>query len=63
VEGDQIEISSENGRKTILSYLETMLIPAATGKIKILNTGDHPCKIVMVYVKPGIGVTEPLNVP
>jgi mannose-6-phosphate isomerase class I len=63
VEGEEVEIISGNGRTSKLSYLESMLIPAAAGKIKIVNKGKRPCKMVMVYIKPGIGVTEPLNDP
>ena len=63
VQGEQVEIHSENGRVSKLSYLETMIIPAAAGKIKIVNKGKGECKMVMVYVKPGIGVANPLNDP
>ena len=63
VQGERVEIFSRNGRVNKLSYLETMIIPAATGEIKIVNKGKSPCKMVMVYVKPGIGITEPVNDP
>ncbi len=63
VQGERVEIHSQNGRVSKLSYLETMIIPAATGEIKIINKGKSPCKMVMVYVKPGIGLTEPMNNP
>ncbi len=63
VQGERVEIHSENGRIVHLSYLETMIIPAATGKIRIVNKGKNPCKMVIVYVKPGIGITKPLNDP
>lgn len=63
VQGEQVDIHSENGRVSKLSYLETMLIPAAAGRIKIVNKGKGECRMVMVYVKPVIGVTNPLNDP
>jgi len=63
VQGEQVEIYSENGRVSKLSYLETMIIPAASGEIRIVNKGKMPCKMVMVYVKPDIGITQPLNDP
>ena len=63
VEGEQVEIISENGRSAKLSYLESMLIPASAGKLKIINRGKRICKMVMVYIRSGIGVTEPLNDP
>jgi len=63
VQGERVDILSQNGRASKLSYLETMIIPAAAGEIKIVNKGKSPCKMVMVYVKPGIGITDPLNDP
>lgn len=63
VQGERVEIHSQNGRVTKLSYLETMIIPAASGAIRIVNKGKSPCKMVMVYVKPMIGITQPLNDP
>jgi mannose-6-phosphate isomerase class I len=63
VEGENVEIISENGRSVKLSFLESMLIPAAAGKIKIINKGKRPCKMIMVYVRGGIGSSEPLNDP
>jgi mannose-6-phosphate isomerase class I len=63
VEGEQVEVSAENGRNTRLSYLESMIVPAAAGKVKIENKGERPCKLVLVFVKPGIGVSAPLNDP
>ena len=63
VEGEEVEIFSENGRTSKLAYLESMLIPAATGKLKIVNKGKRSCKMLMVYVRPNIGIIEPLNDP
>jgi mannose-6-phosphate isomerase class I len=53
VEGDRVEVISENGRVTNLAYLESMVIPASTGKVKFVNKGQNPCKMVKVYVRPG----------
>jgi mannose-6-phosphate isomerase class I len=63
VQGEEVEILSQNGRVSKLSYLETMIIPAAASEIKIVNKGKGSCKMVMVYVKPGIGITDPMNNP
>lgn len=63
VEGESVEIWGENGRKMPLKYLESMLIPAACGRVKIVNRGDRPCKMVLVFVRPTVGVSEPLNSP
>lgn len=63
VEGESVEITTENGRSTVLSYIETMLIPAASGKIKIKNRGNVRCKLLLVYVKPEAGISVPVNDP
>jgi mannose-6-phosphate isomerase class I len=63
VEGEKVEIICSNGRTVNLSYLETMIIPAAAGEIKIINKGKKSCKMVLVYIKPGIGITTPVNDP
>lgn len=63
VQGEGVEIYSENQRVSKLSYLETMLIPAATGELRIVNKGKTPCMMVMVYIKPEIGISIPLNDP
>ncbi len=63
VEGEQVEIISENKRSIKLSYLESMLIPAASGKIKIINKGNRTCKMVMVFIKPEIGISAQMNNP
>ncbi len=63
VEGEHIEIISGENRKTNLSYIESILIPAATGKIQLVNKGSDPCKIIMVCIKSGIGISESLNTP
>jgi mannose-6-phosphate isomerase class I len=63
VEGDSITIESQNGRVANLSFLETMIIPAATGKVKLISNTEKTCKIVKVCVKEGIGKSLPLNDP
>ncbi len=63
VQGDQAEVIAKNGRVTLLSYLETMVIPAATNKVKFVNKGQSLCKMVLVFIKQGIGVSIPLNTP
>ena len=63
VQGQKVEIHSQNGIVSKLSYLETMIIPAATGEIKIVNKGTRSCKMVLVYIKPDIGINVPLNDP
>jgi mannose-6-phosphate isomerase class I len=63
VEGEQVELTSANGNTARLAYLESMLIPAAAGSVRIVNTGTAPCTMVLVYVRPGTGVTHPLNDP
>ncbi len=63
VEGEQISVIAANGNTYTLSYLESMLIPAAAGHVRLVNKGERPCKLVLVYVRPGVGNTLPLNSP
>jgi mannose-6-phosphate isomerase class I len=63
VEGDHVEVHSENGTVVPLAYLESMVVPAKTGKVRFVNRGDVPCKLMKVYVRPGTGVSQPLNDP
>jgi hypothetical protein len=63
VEGEKVELTSENGNRMPLAYLESMLIPAAARRVRIVNRGTSPCKMILVYVRPGTGVTRPLNNP
>jgi mannose-6-phosphate isomerase class I len=63
VEGERVDIISRNGYVTELAYLESMLIPAAAENIQLRNKGNRPCKLVMVYVRPGIGSERLLNDP
>jgi mannose-6-phosphate isomerase class I len=61
VEGERIDVVSENGRTAPLAFLESMLIPAATGRFTVRNKGSRPCKLIVVFVRPGTGIVEPLN--
>ena len=63
VEGECAEITSSNNRSVRLSYMESMVIPAAAHMIKVENKGSRPCKMVLVYIKPQIGIKESLNDP
>jgi mannose-6-phosphate isomerase class I len=63
VEGEAVEVINENGRTTPLRYLESMIIPAAAGEVRVVNKGDRHCKLILVYVRPEIGISQPLNDP
>lgn len=63
VEGEMVKITTESGVTSELAYLESMLIPAACGKVTITNKGERPCKMVLVYTRTDVGVKAPLNVP
>jgi mannose-6-phosphate isomerase class I len=63
VEGESAVVVAASGRRQSLRYLESMVVPAATGEVEIINEGDRPCKLVLVYVRPGIGKALPLNNP
>lgn len=63
VEGERIEITGKNGRVSVLSLYETMLVPAAVGSLNFRNIGFGMCRLILVYVKPGAGELMPLNTP
>ena len=63
VEGESVELKSKNGRVEKLSYLESMIIPAAAEEVEIKNLSNKKSKIVLVQVKEGIGKTLPVNNP
>ena len=63
VEGEKVELVSETEQSANLSYMESMVIPAAAESVKIINRGKSKCKMVLVYIKPGIGSKLPLNDP
>lgn len=63
VEGKSVELKSKNGRVEKLSYLESMIIPAAAEEIEIKNLSNKKSKIVLVQVKEGVGKTLPVNNP
>ena len=63
VEGERIELKTEKGNVSSLAYLESMIIPAAAGKVKFKNNTGRRCKVVLVYVRPEVGISEALNDP
>ncbi len=63
MEGEKVELISKNNQSTKLSYMESMMIPAAAQSVKIINRGKRKCKMILVYIKPGIGNKFPLNNP
>lgn len=63
VEGESVEVVAANGRRQTLKYMESMVVPAATERVKFVNRGEQPCKLVLVFVRPGVGKTVPLNDP
>lgn len=63
VEGETVKIISKNEREVTLSLFESMVIPAATEKVKIVNMGKGICKLIMVFIRKGIGGIKVLNRP
>lgn len=63
VEGDHVEVHSENGTVVPLAFLESMVVPAKTGKVRFVNRGIKSCKLMKVYVRPGTGLSQPVNDP
>jgi len=63
VAGEEITLSGSNGATAHLHYLESMIIPAASGHVRMVNRGKKPCMLVLVFVRPGTGSAFPLNNP
>ncbi len=63
VEGQAVEIEVSNGRKTKLSFLESLAIPAVAEGVHIRNLGDSGVKLIRVAIKEGVGSSIPLNDP
>ncbi|MBC8401875.1 MAG: class I mannose-6-phosphate isomerase [Candidatus Marinimicrobia bacterium] len=63
VDGEQIDIITSKGIKTNLVHFESMVVPAATKTFQVINRGSSPCKLIMVYIRPDIGLTGALNTP
>jgi mannose-6-phosphate isomerase class I len=63
VEGEAVEILSENGRVSPLRYLESIVVPAAAGRFTVRNCRETPARMVIVYVRPGTGRFLPMNDP
>tara|TARA_S200000501_G_scaffold180959_1_gene170398 strand:+ start:6149 stop:7972 length:1824 start_codon:yes stop_codon:yes gene_type:complete len=62
VEGRSIFLTSKNGIKKRLNLFETMVIPAASGLVKLSNQTKHDCKLVYSFVRPSslkLGLNDP----
>lgn len=51
VEGESIEVRTENNRSIFVSYAETFIIPAAAGKFTLVNNSSSIAIVVMAFVK------------
>ena len=51
VEGEHIQVETENGLIQELGYAETFVIPAAAGKFKLTNLGSGSVKVINAYLK------------
>jgi len=63
VEGQALEVEVANGRRSKLSFLESLAIPAAANTVTIRNLGDVPVKLIRVAIKAGVGTDLALNDP
>ncbi len=50
VEGEEIIVEG-GGYSHPLHYLETLLVPAATGAYRLVNAGSQPVKVIKTYIK------------
>ena len=51
VEGSHVELETANGMKETYNYIETFIVPAATGHYTICNTSDKDVMLVKAFVK------------
>lgn len=63
VEGQRVALKVSNGRQTQLAFLESLVIPAAAGNVKITNLEDTPIKLIRVAIKEGVGTNLAMNNP
>lgn len=54
VEGEEIIVEG-GGYSHPLHYLETMLVPAATGAYRLVNSDSKPAKVIKTYIKADQG--------
>ena len=50
VAGERVEIHHAGG-KAELRYAETIILPAAIGDYRLVNTGASPCKVVKAFIQ------------
>ncbi|MBW8242680.1 class I mannose-6-phosphate isomerase [Muricauda oceani] len=51
VEGDQIQLETENGHVETLAYAETFVVPAAAKSFKLKNLGEGRAKVINAFLK------------
>lgn len=51
VEGDVVEVETENGFLQKFCYAETFIIPAAAGRITVTNTSKNEAVLIYAFVK------------
>lgn len=51
VEGEQIELETETGKRQKLSYAETFVVPAAAKTFKLSNLGSRRAKVINAFLK------------
>jgi mannose-6-phosphate isomerase class I len=56
VEGSTISIETANGTTSHFHYAETIVVPAAAGSYKIVNTGSGRARVVKAFVKNEVNI-------
>lgn len=51
VEGQKIEVITENGNSKLYHYAETFVIPASAKSFTVINRGLGLCKLILAFIK------------
>jgi mannose-6-phosphate isomerase class I len=51
VQGEEAVVEAETGRRHALSYAETIVVPAATGRYRLVRARGSACKVVKAFVR------------
>ncbi|MGB9726833.1 MAG: class I mannose-6-phosphate isomerase [Nitrososphaeria archaeon] len=51
VEGDKVLVTTDDGKKYVLDFPDTLTVPACVGRYRIVNLGDGTAKVVKALIR------------